>query len=401
MAFVTADQLPARADAVIIGGGIMGAATAHYLAEAGMTDVVLLERDELGSGSTCKAAGGLRCQFSDEANIQLGARSLETFRRFPELFDQEIDLQTTGYLFLISTPDDVERFEASVALQRELGQATQMITVDEAERLCPVMSTDGLVAAAFNPDDGHCTPEAAVAGFAKSARRRGVRMAQRCGADEILVEDAPAGSRSAGGAGRRVVGVRVGDRIIETSTVVCAAGVWSKEIAATAGIDLPVTPLRRQIMVSQPVGFDVSSLPFTIDFSTSYYFHPEGSGLLFGAPEETDHRDFDTRADPNWLAHLAGFIEHRTPALADVEICRGWAGLYEDTPDHNALIGSATSVDGFHYACGFSGHGFLQGPAVGEVMRDIVLDRPPTIDVSGLSADRFAGASVRAEHAIV
>ncbi|WP_029088768.1 NAD(P)/FAD-dependent oxidoreductase [Brevibacterium album] len=382
---------PERADVVVVGGGIVGVCTAHRLAEAGLS-VVLVERGELASGSTSRAAGGLRTQFSDETNILLGARSLEAFARIGPETGQDIDLVRSGYLFLLSEDADVARFERDVALQNSLGQASRMLTPAEAASLNPHISTEGLIAAAFNPHDGHCTPESAVAAFAKAARSAGARLRTRTEASAI---------RTAGGA---VEAVETSRGTIRTEAVVCAAGVWSPALAATAGVMLPVAPLRRQIVVTEPVGFDVRALPFTIDFSTSFYFHAEGDGLLMGAPEAVPVEEFDEHRDPAWLEHLAGFLAQRAPALAEVEVRAGWAGLYEVTPDHNALIGEATAASGLFYACGFSGHGFLQGPAVGEVMRDLVLGTDPFVDVSGLSAERFAdgaGAALRHELTIV
>ncbi|GAA2089710.1 MULTISPECIES: NAD(P)/FAD-dependent oxidoreductase [Brevibacterium] len=372
-------EFPDRADVVVVGGGIAGVCTAHRLAEAGRS-VVLVERGELASGSTSRAAGGLRTQFSDETNILLGARSLEAFARITAQTGQEIDLVRSGYLFLLSTEEDAARFERDVALQNSLGQDSRMLTPAQAQALNPHISTEGLVAAAFNPHDGHCTPESAVAAFAAAARNARAR---------ILTHTEATGVRMSGG---EVEAVETSRGTVRTPAVVCAAGVWSPEFARTAGVQLPITPLRRQIVVTEPVGFDVRSLPFTIDFSTSFYFHAEGTGLLMGAPEAEDRRTFDQRRDPGWLEHLGTFLEHRAPALADVQVRSGWAGLYECTPDHNALIGAAAEAQGFYYAAGFSGHGFLQGPAVGEVMRDLVLGTEPFVDVRGLSADRFHGA---------
>ncbi|MCQ9368781.1 FAD-binding oxidoreductase [Brevibacterium sp. 50QC2O2] len=377
---------PANATVVIVGGGIMGVASAYELARAGVTDIVVIERNELGSGSTCRAAGGLRSQFSDAVNIALGARSLETFRRFKDLFDQDIDFVGSGYLFLLDGAEDAAAFEDNVAVQRGMGQNSRMLTVAQAAELCPVISTTGLVGAAFNPDDAHCTPESAVAGYARAARRLGVTILTGTSVTGITVESGA------------VTGVDTSAGPIATGTVVCAAGAWSQQVGALAGVDLPVTPLRRQIVVSEPISaFDARRLPFTIDFSTSFYFHSEGSGLLFGAPEAGDVNAFDTRRDPAWLDHLGELMERRAPALTDVGLGRGWAGLYECTPDHNALIGVAEEVAGFIYACGFSGHGFLQGPAVGEVVRDLYLGTTPFVDVSGMSVQRFATQSTRTE----
>src|SRR5688500_266126 len=188
---MTASQrrLPSSASVVVIGGGVMGLSTGHHLARRGVRDVVLLDKGALGSGSTCRAAGGVRAQFSDPVNIALGARSLETFRDFPARFGQEIDFHQVGYLFLLSSPEAVTTFEANVALQNALGVPSRMITAGEAGRLSPLISTEGLLAAAYSPADGHCTPEAVVLGYASAARREGATLLPHCAATGIDVRD--------------------------------------------------------------------------------------------------------------------------------------------------------------------------------------------------------------------
>ena len=382
-------QLPSSASVVVIGGGVMGLSTAHHLARRGARDVVLLDKGALGSGSTCRAAGGIRAQFSDPVNIALGARSLETFRDFPARFGQDIDLHQVGYLFLLSTPEAVAAFEANVALQNELGVPSRVIGVDEARRLSPLISPEGLLAAAYSPTDGHCTPESVVLGYASAARRAGATLLPHCAATGIDVRDG------------RITGVRTEAGTIATGSVVCAAGAWSAEVGSWAGVDLPVTPLRRQVLVTEPVpGLDPHT-PFTIDFDTSFYFHGEGRGLLLGMSDPDETPGFQLARSDAWLPRLGAAVERRAPALAEVGIAGGWAGLYEMTPDHNALIGRADTVEGFLYATGFSGHGFLMGPAVGEVVGDLYLGEEPFVDVSGLSAARFASAGARRELHIV
>lgn len=373
------------AEVVIIGGGVMGTSIAFHLAEAGVRRVVLVERDELGSGSTCKAAGGVRAQFSDEVNIRLGARSLEAFTRFGERPGQEIGLHRVGYLFLLSRPEDADAFERSVALQNELGVPSRMITVAEACRLSPLIDPDGLLAAAFSPDDGHCTPESVVLGYATGARRHGATIRTHC---EVL------GIESDGGEIRAVDTSR---GRIETSAVVCAAGAWSAAVGAMAGVDLPVQPLRRQIVFTEPLPDLPRPVPMTIDFATSFYFHAEGEGLMLGMSDPDEPPGFSLGLSDAWLPRLTEAIGSRAPRLLDVGLTGGWAGLYEVTPDHNALIGEDAGVSRFLYATGFSGHGFLQGPAVGEVVRDLYLGREPFADVGPLHAARLAGDRLRPE----
>ncbi|MGH3734675.1 MAG: NAD(P)/FAD-dependent oxidoreductase [Micromonosporaceae bacterium] len=385
----TGSPLPETASVVIIGGGVVGVSVAYQLAAAGVSGVVLIDQDAFGSGSTCKAAGGVRAQFSDRTNILLGLRGLETFADFTERFGQQIDLHRVGYLFLLDSPEDVRAFERNVALQNELGVPSRMISVEEARRLSPLIATDGLLAAAYSPEDGYCTPESVVLGYATAARRHGARLIPHCAATGI---------ETRGGGVTAVVTER---GRIATDTVVCAAGAWSRRIGDWVGVDLPVTPLRRQVLVTEPVpGLDPDT-PFTIDFGASFYFHREGPGLLLGMSDPDETPGFKLTRTDGWLPALGETIARRTPGLLDVGIASGWAGLYEMTPDHNALIGEARHVGRFLYATGFSGHGFMMGPAVGEVVRDLYLGRTPFVDISGFHADRFAAAETRPELNIV
>jgi sarcosine oxidase subunit beta len=377
-----------KAEVVVIGGGVMGVSTAFHLAEAGV-DVLLLERDLLGSGSTSRAAGGVRAQFSDPVNIALGLRSLAAFEQFGTRPGGEIDLRQDGYLFLLDDPGDVRAFEASVALQNSLGVPSRIIDVAEACALSPLVNPDGLLAAAYSPRDGHCTPEAVVQGYASAARRLGAVIRQRCEVTGIAVN------------GGEIVGVQTNQGIVETSNVICAAGAWSAAIGDMAGVSLPVKPLRRQIRVTSPIAWLPPGLPMTIDFGSTFYFHPEGRGLLIGMSDPDQEFGFDLHVSDEWLDRLGSAVQRRAPRLADVGIARGWAGLYEVSPDHNAMVGESPDVSRFLYATGFSGHGFLQGPAIGEVLRDLVLGRSPVIDVSELDAARFARATTKAEHNIV
>ena len=386
---VPATELPSRASVVIIGGGVVGLSTAYHLARAGVIDVVLIEKSEFGSGSTCKAAGGVRAQFSEAVNIELGARSLKTFETFQATFDQEIDLRQVGYLFLLEKPEHVEAFEKNVALQNEMGVPSRLIEVAEAKALSPLISTEGLLAAAYSPTDGHCTPESVVNGYAGAARRAGARLVRDCAVTAI---------DSSGGTLTHVVTEK---GTITTDTVICTAGAWSKDLGAMVGVDLPVEPLRRQILTTEPMPDLDPHTPFTIDFSTSFYFHGEGQGLLLGMSDPHETPGFKLTTSDDWLAGLGDAIERRAPAIGDVGLGAGWAGLYEMTPDHNALVGEAEGVSRFLYATGFSGHGFLMGPAIGEVMRDLYLGRTPVVDVSSLTAHRFASSDLRPELNIV
>jgi sarcosine oxidase, subunit beta len=381
--------LPERAGVVVVGGGVIGTSIAFHLAEAGVPDIVVIERDELGAGSTSKAAGGVRAQFSDALNIQLGARSLRAFADFGARPGQEIDFRAVGYLFLLSRPEDLAAFERSIALQNQLGVPSRLIDPAEAKRLSPPIDSDGLLAAAFSPDDGLATPEAVVQGYAAGARRHGAHIETAC---ELL---------AVRHRGETIQAVVTSKGEVETPALVCAAGAWSRRVGAMVGVDLPVTPYRRQVLLTEPVPGLPEHLPMTIDFASSFYFHREGPGLLMGMSLEDEPPGFNLTRDDAWIPRLVEVLARRAPSLADIGVAGGWAGLYEVTPDHNALIGEAARPTRLLYATGFSGHGFLQGPAVGEVVRDLFLGRGPPVDVAPLAVDRFQCAEDRPELNVV
>ncbi|EWT07119.1 sarcosine oxidase subunit beta [Intrasporangium chromatireducens Q5-1] len=382
-------RLPSRADVVVIGGGVIGLSTAYNLARSGAGSVLLLDQGSFGAGSTCKAAGGVRASFSDEANIVMGNYGLDVFERFDELFDQEIDLVQNGYLFLLDDPADVADFERSVALQQSLGVDARMIDPAEAKRLAPIISTDGVLAAAYAPRDGHCTPESVVLGYARAARRAGATLVPNCRVTGGVVVDGTI----------RAVETEAGT--VETGTVVCCAGAWSRTVGEWFGVDLPVDPVRRQIVVTEPIADLNRTMPMTIDFSTTFYFHEEGPGMLVGMSDRNETPGFKLSRGDEWLPGLAEAIERRAPSLGEVGIASGWAGLYEVTPDHNGLIGEAPDVSRFLYATGFSGHGFLLGPAMGEVMCSLWRGEAPFVDVSAFDARRFEHAVLHHEKNIV
>jgi sarcosine oxidase subunit beta len=384
--------IPPSAEVVIIGGGVIGTSCAFHLAEAGVGDIVLIERSSLGSGSTSKAAGGVRSSFTSRANIEMGLRSLEAYSKFSERPGQEIDLRRVGYLYLISQPEDVAAFEGGVALQNALGVRSRMIGPPEAKRLSPLIDTDGLLAAVWSPQDGTASPESVVLGYATGARRHGAVL---CTGVTVTGIDVDAGE---------VTAVRTDAGAIRTGVVVCAAGAWSAQIGAMVGVDLPVTPYRRQVVFTEPIPELPDPLPMTIDFPSTFYFHREGRGLVLGFsdPEEQPGFNLDYQTE-DWLPRLFALVERRAPSILDAGLTTGWAGLYEVTPDHNQIIGEDGEVSRFLYATGFSGHGFLMGPAVGEIIRDLYLGRSPFLDVNGFGVHRFSdpAAAVAHEHSII
>lgn len=378
---------------MVIGGGVIGLATAYHLASAGAGSVLLLEKASLGSGSTCRSAGGVRAQFSDEINIRLGQRGLRVFERFEELFGKPIDLHQVGYLFLLDSLEDVATFESSVALQNSLGVPSRMLSPAEAQDISPFISTDGLLAAAFSPEDGHCDPASVCQGYAAAARRHGATIVTGCAVTGGVVD------RS--GRAPRIRGVQTDAGMVETDRVVIAAGAWSKEVAVWFGLDLPVEPLRRQILVTEAIPGLPPDMPMTIDFGTTFYFHNEGPGLLMGMSDPHETPGFRLDVSDGWMPGLVDALSRRAPRTAEVGVAHQWAGLYEVTPDANGLVGVSDEVKGLSYCTGFSGHGFLLGPALGEVMADLILGQQPFVDVSAFDVRRFARGGLRPEVNIV
>jgi sarcosine oxidase subunit beta len=354
---------------VVIGGGALGAATAYHLRRLGVKDVVLLERDALASGSTSKAAGGIRAQFADELNIRIALRSL---REFEELGDA-ISFRQYGYLFLLDSEDDVATFRAALALQASLGVPSRELTPAEARELVPQLEVADLLAATFCPWDGYATPEAVVQWY---ARESGADIRQGCAATAIAVERG------------RIAGVETAAGRIATDTVVCCAGIWSKEVGGLAGVDLPVEGEPRSMWFTPLDGGLPERLPLTIDFSTGFYVHREGPGLAFGGRERA-------------LEDVAEAAARRLPALVDLPVQSSWWGWYDVSPDWNALVGESRQVSRFLYATGFSGHGFQQAPAVGEHLAELVVGHEPTLDLSAFSAERFSSGATRPESFVV
>jgi sarcosine oxidase subunit beta len=365
-----------RADVVVIGGGIVGAAVTHELAAAGV-DVTLVERSHIACGSSGKPIGGVRGHFSDALNVSLAARSLA---RYAEMAD-DIGLDQVGYLFLLREPEHVAGFERSVALQNDHGMPARMISTAEAVELCPLIDRDAFIGAALSPADGHARPVAAATRYLEDAMRHGARIHTNCGVTGIDVRDG------------EIAAVETEHGTFATPTVVCAAGAWSREIGAMAGVALEIEPLRRQIVIGDRPPGAPARLPFTIDYASTFYFHSADDDVLLGMSDPAEQVGFDTAYAEAWLPTLREAAAACAPTLAGVPMRDGWAGLYEMTPDHNALIGESPDVSRFLYATGFSGHGFCQAPATGEIVRDLVLGREPCVDVRPLRAERCADSA--------
>jgi sarcosine oxidase, subunit beta len=384
--------MKSTADAVIIGGGCMGASVAYHLARRGITDVVLVERDKmLGSGSTGRNAGGVRHQFSNEANIRLSIESIALLERFADEVGQTIDFHQDGYLFLLSSASSVDTFRRNVALQRSLGVDVEWLDGADAARLAPGLNADGILGATFCRRDGIADPNGVTMGFAKAAQALGVSIERDTEVLGIEVD------------GGRVMAVDTTRGAMATSIVVNAAGPHARAVGRMAGVDVPVDPYRRHIFIAALEHGAVvpASHIMVIDFDTTFYFHREGAGLLFGMGDPKETPTFDTTVQWDFLPDVIDVAVTRLPALADASISHAWAGLYEVTPDANPIIGSVPGVEGLFLINGFSGHGFQHSPAAGRILADLIAGRDPQFDLRPFSAERFSAGVVSGERYFV
>ena len=372
---------------LVIGGGIVGLSAAHYLAERG-ADVTLYEKGSLGAGSTARAAGGIRSQFSTAVNVELSLASKRVWNDFEATFGVDIGYRKNGYLFLARSEETAEQFRENVRMQRDLGAESEFVTPEEATAYCPELHPELFVAATYNGDDGMADPNLAVQGYANACREQGVDVRTGTAVTDVHREDG------------RVVGVDVeddgGSERREADYVVNAAGAWATRVDELAGVDLPISPRRRQIAVVDPTPPVAESVPLTIDLETGSYFRPERDGIaIVGGhfPEDDDPDQdpdrFDEDMDIEWAARAVEYAAEYTDYFGpETRIRRGWAGLYAVTPDHHPVI--EETLPGFVTAAGFSGHGFQHAPATGQIVADIVLaGEPKLVDVSALAGDRF------------
>jgi sarcosine oxidase subunit beta len=367
---------------VVVGGGIVGLSSAYSLAERG-ADVTVVEKGSLGCGSTGRANGGIRAQFTSAVSIELSRESIAVWERFEEDFHTDIDYRRPGYLFLARTDDTAARFREHVALQNDHGVESEFLSPGAAAERCPGLDCEAYVGATYCPTDGFADPHLGLQGFARAARAAGADVRTGVGVTDVRVTDGA------------VRGVETTEGPLDASFVVNAAGPWAARVGAMAGLDLPVSPRRRQLLVADPERPVPADVPLTVDVDDGAHFRPERDGRAVvggrfdGADTEQDPDRYRSAYDVDWAAealeHVSGVADYFGP---DTGLVGGWAGLYAVTPDHHPII--EESVPGFVNAVGFSGHGFMQSPATGQVVSELVLDgEARTVDVSDLRADRF------------
>lgn len=383
-------NLPRSADVVVIGGGVMGASTAYHLALEGVKNVLLLEKESyFGQGATGRCAGGIRHQFATEVNVRLSMVSLAMLDRFKQETGQDPEVRKCGYLFVLTDEKDVDSFKRNMEMQQRLGVATVWLDGEEIRARLPVMRFPDAIGGTYNPDDGLADPNGVVMGYIQAARKLGVKPLTDVEVTEVVLE-----------AGR-VSAIATNHGRIHTGNIVNAAGPWASLIGEMAGVDIPITPLRRQMITTTPLPDLPKDFPFVIDFAQSLYFHREGEGILTGMSNPEQDPGFDQSIDEGWEVAAMSAAAERMPMLERAGRLAGWAGLYEVTPDAHPILGP-TPVEGFWLVGGFSGHGFMHGPVAGKLMQEFITEgEARTVDVSSLDLARFKQGRLIHEYNVV
>jgi sarcosine oxidase subunit beta len=378
-------DLPRTASVVVVGGGVVGCSIAYHLARRGQRDVLVLEQEAVGSGTTSKAAGGIRSQFPTETEVRFSLEAIGVFERFQEEFGVDIGYRRIGYLFLVSDPADLAGFRERMALQRRLGVDVREITPADAKAIVPALRVDDLIAAVWGPTDGMAGPAEVTAGFARRARELGARIVEGVEVTAITVERG------------RAQGVKTSAGSVSAPVVINAAGPAAARVGRLAGVTVPVQPRRRHIFYTEPFPEIPGPVPLTTDRASGFYFRKEMEQLLLSPGDVEDiGEDFTVPVDRARIDETVEKALHRVPIVEKARIAGGWAGLRPLTPDDHAIIGWAPGLEGFFLAVGFGGHGFQHSPATGRHVAEWLLHGRSSLDLSLFDPGRFAAG--RATH---
>jgi sarcosine oxidase subunit beta len=375
------------ADVVIVGGGIVGASIAYHLTAGGCRNVLVLERESsLGKGSTGKSMGGVRAQFSTPVNIQMSLYSIPFYAEFEERLGLPCGYRAQGYLFCATSERQLDYLRANHSTQTKLGLTqARIVSAEEIRGQFPQLRSDDIAGGAFCPTDGFVDPYSAMSSFMTWACEHGAELWKNTRVSGIEFD------------AKGVAAVHTSSGPAATRVIVNCAGAWAASVAEMAGIELPVEPLRRMLVPTEPFDDFPHDAPMIVDMSNGFHFRPEGRGFLlaWNDPEETP--GYKTDFDPGFVEKILTRAAHRVPLFENLPVNprRAWAGLYEVTPDHHPVLGPAPDVPGFYLANGFSGHGVMHAPATGKILSDLILrGKTDLIDASLLRLSRFADAMI-------
>ncbi len=378
------------ADAVVIGGGVVGAAIAYNLAKHGLKNTVLCEKHTFASGSTGRCGAGVREQWGAEGNITMCKAAIDIFENLQEEleYDYDIEFVQKGYLMLAYTEKEWEQFKANVKVQHKLGVNAVTLAPEEAREIVPTLNIQGLYGATFNARDGHANPFHTTRAYLKAFERLG---------GEVYFFTEVTGIEQSKG---KIRGIETTKGDISTPVVVNAAGPWAAPVASMVEVSLPLYTERHQILVTEPVGhlFD----PMLMSFSRGFYSQqtPHGS-VIMGIGDPNEPKGYDTGHSWQFLKRMCDIMCSVVPALKDVRVVRQWSGLYTISPDAHPILGTVPGIDGFYHAVGFSGHGFMLAPIVGQVIAEMITGKDLSIDISGLDLGRFERGDLRVEPSVV
>jgi sarcosine oxidase, subunit beta len=401
------------ADVVIIGSGIVGSSVAYHLAQQGCTNVLVIEREaHQGKGSTGKSMGGVRAQFSTPVNIQMSKYSIDFFSKFDEVVGHPADYRAHGYLFCATSEKHIAYLKANMERQKALGVTNvEWIGPPDISKIVPQLRVDDILGGTFCPTDGFVDPHSVMMGFMLNAREKGVRLWLDTAVTGIDVECGDLSplskaltSQRTPKEGARISGVHTSHGFISTRIIVNAAGAWAAQVAEMAGAELPVEPLRRQLVPTEPFDQLPQRFPMVIDMSTGFHFRREGKGILLAWNDPNETPGFTTEFDTTFVEKILTHAASRVPVLAEAGVNprRAWAGLYEMTPDHHAIIGPAPNVEGLYFVNGFSGHGVMHSPASGRIAADLILQgRSDLVDAGQLGVKRFKEGKLLEETAVL
>jgi sarcosine oxidase subunit beta len=368
-------------EVAIIGAGVVGASVAFHLSRLGQRGVVVLEREALpGSGSTSRANGGIRAQFTTAINVRMSLASMDILESLGEEIGEPPLYRKAGYLFLTGDAARLEAMAEAAAFQRSLGVDVAVLDGGGVRRMAPY-AAGPIAGGTFGARDGFIDPGALVNFLLGAAVRGGVRARYRT---EVL------GLEKEAGGGFRI---HTSGGELSAQAVVNGAGAWASPLAAMLGVELPVVPVRRHIIVTGPCPQVPPVIPMTIDADTGVLVRREGARVVIAYSNPDEPPGYDATFDPDFVERIADAVERRFPAVASagVDLQRSWAGLYEVTPDHHAILGEAPSAPGFFLVNGFSGHGVMHALAAGRCTAELITrGRADTVDVTPLALDRFA-----------